>query len=160
MRALETNIEWIREHTRLGQLARRWEAHGRPHEFELRGDELSAAETWLTTRPKNAPDPTDTDRVYVTESRRAATARQRRTVAVLVSVVIAALTLSGIAIWQWRTAVWQCDRAVQTEGAANVANAQAQANAAEAKANAQKTDAVRQATRTRGGEGKCREGRG
>ena len=140
-RALEINIEWIREHTRLGLLARRWDAHGRPHEMELRGEELSRAETWLTTRPKNAPDPTDTHRAYVTEGRRAATARQRRTVAMLVSVVIGALALSGLAVWQWRTAVGQRDRAVQAEGAANVANAQAQANAAEAKANAQKADA-------------------
>ena len=142
VRALETNIKWICEHTRLGQLARRWEANGRRHEFELRGGELSAAETWLTTRPKNAPDPTDTDRVFITQSRRAATIRQRRIVAVLVSVVIAALTLSGIAIWQWRTAVWQFvqtdqakkdavaqrDRAVQMESVASNANDKAQAN--------------------------------
>jgi WD40 repeat protein len=76
VRALETNIEWIREHTRLGLLALRWDAHGRPHEMELRGEELSAAETWLTTRPKKAPDPTDIHRAYITESRRAATAER------------------------------------------------------------------------------------
>ena len=76
VRALETNIEWVREHARLGVLARRWDIHGRPHEMELRGEELSAAETWLTTRPKNAPDPTDAHRAFITESRRAATARQ------------------------------------------------------------------------------------
>ena len=126
VRALEINIESIREHTRLGLLARRWDAHGRPHEMELRGEELSRAETWLTTRPKNAPDPTDTHRAYVTEGRRAATARQRRTVAMLVSVLIGALVLSGLAVWQWRTAVTQRDRA-------DTANMEAQANAAEAK---------------------------
>jgi WD40 repeat protein len=107
VRALEINIEWIREHTRLGLLAHRWDAHGRLHEMELRGEELSRAETWLTTRPKNAPDPTDTHRAYVTEGRRAATARQRRTIAMLVSVVIGAVSLSGLAIWQWRAANWQ-----------------------------------------------------
>ena len=110
--------------------------------IELRAGELSAAETWLTTRAKNAPDPTDTDRVFITQSRRAATIRQRKIVAVLVSVVIAALTLSGIAIWQWRTAVWQFvpdsqakktqwrrrDRAVQMESVASNANDKAQAN--------------------------------
>jgi WD40 repeat protein len=81
MRALEINIEWIREHTRLGLLARRWEAHRRTHEMELRGEELSAAETWLTTRPKKAPDPTDIHRAYITESRRAATAEQETALA-------------------------------------------------------------------------------
>jgi WD40 repeat protein len=109
---LETNIEWIREHTRLGVLARRWDAHGRPGEMELRGEELSQAETWLTTRPKNAPDPTDTHRAYITESRRAETKRQRRTVAMLVSVVVAALALSGLAVWQWREAARQRDQAI------------------------------------------------
>jgi hypothetical protein len=52
----------------------------------------------------------------------------------LVSVAIGALFLSGLAVWPWRTAVGQRDRA-------DTANAEAQANATEAKANAQKADA-------------------
>jgi hypothetical protein len=55
--ALETDIPWIRDHTRLGAMAERWEALKRPSELLLRGAELSAAETWLTTRPEKAPDP-------------------------------------------------------------------------------------------------------
>lgn len=105
VRAIETNITWIREHTRLGTLARRWEALGRPHELELRGKELFGAETWLTTRPMNAPDPTDAHRAFITESRRTTTAQQRKLVAASVSAVIAALTLSSLAGWQWRVAV-------------------------------------------------------
>ena len=143
VRALETNIEWIREHTRLGVLARRWNAHGRSKEMELRGQELADAETWLISRPNNAPDPTDTDRAYITESRRAATSRQRRLVATLVSVAVTALALSGLAAWQWRTAVGQRDRADQATNEAvaqrdraDTANAEAQANAEKAKANA------------------------
>jgi hypothetical protein len=107
LRALEINIEWIREHTRLGLLARRWDAHGRPHEMELRGEELSRAETWLTARPKNAPDPTDAHRAYLTEGRRTATARQHRTVLMLVLVVIGgrgALRSRGLAMAHGRGA--------------------------------------------------------
>ena len=111
--------------------------------MELRGQELADAETWLISRPNNAPDPTDTDRAYITESRRAATSRQRRLVATLVSVAVAALALSGLAAWQWRTAVGQRDRADQATNEAvaqrdraDTANAEAQANAEKAKANA------------------------
>lgn len=107
VRALEVNIAWIREHTRLGTLATRWEVLGSGHELELRGKELAGAETWLTTRPKKAPDPTDSHRAFITESRRAATARQRRLVATLVSVVVAALALSALAVWQWRIALME-----------------------------------------------------
>ena len=87
------------------------------------------AGSFYLTRPKNAPDPTDTHRAYITEGRRAATTRQRRTVAMLVSIVIGAVALSGLAIWQWRTAVEQ-----RAEAQANAE--QAKVNAAEAKANA------------------------
>jgi WD40 repeat protein len=113
--AIETNISWIREHTRLGSLARRWEALGRPHELELNGKELSGAETWLTTRPRKAPDPTDAHRTFITESRRTATARQRKIVVMLISAVIAALTLSGLAVWQWRVAVAERNLALISE---------------------------------------------
>ena len=52
---LETDISWIREHTRLGVLAQRWEARGNSGSLVLRGDELSSAESWLGSRPLKAP---------------------------------------------------------------------------------------------------------
>ncbi|RWO41371.1 WD40 repeat domain-containing protein, partial [Mesorhizobium sp.] len=104
VRVLETDIGWVREHTRLGTLAQRWEALQRPHELELRGKELAAAETWLTTRPKRAPDPTDAHRGFITESRRAATARQRMIVGLSAVVVVLALVLSSVALWQRQVA--------------------------------------------------------
>src|SRR6266550_1590181 len=36
--ALRQDLDWIREHTRLGELARRWEARVRPESLLLRGD--------------------------------------------------------------------------------------------------------------------------
>ena len=44
--------------------------------------------------------------------------------------------VSAAALWQWRTAIVQRDRAVHAEGAANKANAEAQANAKQARDNA------------------------
>ena len=45
--ALLTDIDWVREHTRLGELARYWDATGRPPEQLLRGRQLLAAVEWL-----------------------------------------------------------------------------------------------------------------
>jgi len=38
--ALRLDLDWIREHTRLGELARRWDARRRPESLLLRGDDL------------------------------------------------------------------------------------------------------------------------
>src|SRR5262249_9508353 len=45
--ALRQDLDWIREHTRLGELARRWEGRVRPESLLLRGDDLDAAKAWM-----------------------------------------------------------------------------------------------------------------
>jgi WD40 repeat protein len=45
--ALETDIEWVRAHTRLLTRAIEWDANGRNNSFVLRGDDLRSAERWL-----------------------------------------------------------------------------------------------------------------
>src|ERR1043166_794878 len=75
--ALGSDIEWLREHTRLAELARRWEASNRQGGEVLRGAALVAAETWLTVQPKAAPLPTSLQREFIAQSRRSAQRRQR-----------------------------------------------------------------------------------
>jgi hypothetical protein len=55
--ALRTDLDWIREHTRLGEAALRWQERGRSEALLLRGDELIAAKTWLKAQPQYAPEP-------------------------------------------------------------------------------------------------------
>ncbi len=55
--ALRTDVEWVREHTRLGEMALRWDGRGRNEALLLRGDELAAAQAWLASPPQYAPDP-------------------------------------------------------------------------------------------------------
>src|SRR5262249_48394956 len=124
VRALETDIAWIREHTRLGALAERWETRKRPGDLLLRGAELNAAETWLTTRPETAPDPTDAQRALIAPSRQAATRRQRTLVATSLATVAAASTLAGIALWQRAIALEHEARAVKSEAQAIRSEAQ------------------------------------
>ena len=56
--ALKTDIDWVREHTRVGEAALRWEARGRAEALLLRGEELAVAKAWLASQPEYAPEPT------------------------------------------------------------------------------------------------------
>ena len=75
--ALEVDIDWVREHTRIGEISRRWEGRGRTSGLLLRGKELKEAEGWLEQEPKGAPQPTLLHKQYITESRRTASRRGR-----------------------------------------------------------------------------------
>src|SRR5215831_18365101 len=56
--ALRTDVEWVREHTRIGEAALRWNARARAEALLWRGQELAAAKTWLAAQPQYAPEPT------------------------------------------------------------------------------------------------------
>src|SRR6516225_11646291 len=69
--ALRQDLDWIREHTRLGELARRWEGRKRPESLLLRGDDLEAAKAWMATRKVGAPEITDAQRALISASEQA-----------------------------------------------------------------------------------------
>src|SRR5262249_13165241 len=66
--ALQQDLDWIREHTRLGELAQRWEGRTRPESLLLRGDDLDAAKAWMATRKGGAPEITDAQRAFIRAS--------------------------------------------------------------------------------------------
>ncbi len=66
--ALTTDAAWIREHTRIGELAERWIQRGRPDVLLLRGPELDAAHHWITRATESGPHPTDLQRSFVDAS--------------------------------------------------------------------------------------------
>lgn len=105
--ALNTDIAWIREHTRIGALAYRWEKSGRPAEMLLRGGELAGGETLLGSRPRNAPEPTSAHIAFVTQSRRVATRRQRIILVISLAVTVIALGLAIYALIQRNNAIQQ-----------------------------------------------------
>ena len=72
--ALLTDIDWVREHTRLHERASLWEAHGAGYEL-LRGRSLPAAEQWIRQQPSMAEAPTNLHRAYIQASRYAANRR-------------------------------------------------------------------------------------
>jgi hypothetical protein len=95
--SLNTDLAWVREHTRVGELARRWDEQGRGKRATLRGVDLEEAERWLDRRPPDANAPTDLHLGFIRMSRRAATARQRNWVSGSLAVAIVAIALSGFA---------------------------------------------------------------
>jgi hypothetical protein len=66
--ALRTNLAWLREHGRILGLARYWEAGGRPHNRLLSGSDVTAARAWLSSRPIDAPEPTELHLDYIRTS--------------------------------------------------------------------------------------------
>jgi formylglycine-generating enzyme required for sulfatase activity len=69
--ALRQDIDWIREHTRLSELAQRWSRRGHPESLLLRADDLAAAQSWTDKRPSSAPPTTDSIRTFIAASRQA-----------------------------------------------------------------------------------------
>jgi WD40 repeat protein len=74
--ALDTDLEWLREHTRLAERAAQWHAADRADERLLRGKELAEAKAWLDRKPRSAPDPTDLQHAYIATSEDSETARE------------------------------------------------------------------------------------
>jgi formylglycine-generating enzyme required for sulfatase activity len=116
--ALRHDLDWVREHTRIGELAGRWEARGRPDSGLLRGDDLTAAQIWLEQRTTEAPIITDSMRAFIAASSEVELAHlaksnavQRRIIQMqaLVSVLLAAV-IAALVGWinqdylkqQWR----------------------------------------------------------
>ena len=56
--ALESDLDWLREHTRLLRRATEWDDGGRPDNRLLSGGDVAAAKSWAARRPKTAPEPT------------------------------------------------------------------------------------------------------
>ncbi len=73
--ALRLDLEWIREHSRLAELAARWIVRDRSEALLLRGAELEAAQAWEARWHAGAPPPTDSHRAYVAASAEAAALR-------------------------------------------------------------------------------------
>lgn len=73
--ALRTNLDWVREHTRLSDLASQWKAQSQQDEWLLRGEQLAAAKQWLSDWTSGAPETTDLQRAFIQASAEAEDAR-------------------------------------------------------------------------------------
>jgi WD40 repeat protein len=108
--ALDTDLDYIRVHTRLLVKAIDWDKQEQNDSFLLRGKELEDSEQWLLRGNGKTPQPTELQRVYIATSRQAeitrqrAETRRRRTVtAALMALSILSLGAASVA-WSLRGA--------------------------------------------------------
>jgi len=66
--ALKTDIEWVREHTRWGELAHLWNEQGRSRDLLTRGSALIAMQAWSQQASESKPPLTDEMVLYISES--------------------------------------------------------------------------------------------
>jgi len=80
VRALNTDVQWLREHTRYLTLAQSWDQAGRRDNRLLSGTDIAAAKDWVGRRPKDAPELTELhlDFIRASEAAEAAQASAER----------------------------------------------------------------------------------
>ena len=108
--ALETDLDHVRVHTRLGVQAARWDSSKRDRSLLIRGSELAAAEQWLAAGAGKRPEATQLQREYLLASRQAATRRQRSLIAGVSVALVVAVVLAVVALVQRSTAVHETQR--------------------------------------------------
>jgi hypothetical protein len=109
--ALDTDLDYVKFHTRLLVRAKEWQTQGHTEDYLLRGDDLDTTETWLSQSAGKSPSPIALQQEFVYRSRQAATVRQRQAQRRLqiyggsVSVfALAALAAAGVALHQRQNA--------------------------------------------------------
>jgi hypothetical protein len=121
--ALETDLEWVRVHTRLLVRGREWQSSGRDRGSLLRGRDLEKAEQWMSQAAQHKePTPTALHGEYINASRRATTQAQRRRLSFVASALVVALGLAAVAVIQRIEAIDQRNRA---DRRATIANSRA-----------------------------------
>ena len=102
LKALDTDLDWVHDHTRLLVRAAEWDQEKHDSSYTLRGRDLKEAEEWLSASPDKEPTPTGRQTHYIFASRKAATNRQRMVFGSVAAAVLVAVTLSLVAYFQNR----------------------------------------------------------
>lgn len=112
--ALDTDLEYVREGTKVLVRALEWERRGYNASFTLRGNELTEAEHWLAQGAEKALRPTALQVRYISAGRRAERSRQRRLLTGVSAALVVTLLLSTATSILFVTA-----RAAQQQAQAN-----------------------------------------
>lgn len=93
LQAVDTDLDWVRLHTRLLVRAAEWDTKAQGASLALQGTELLAAEQWLALGSQKEPPPTALQTRYILQSRQQASTRRLRLLgaASLAAVVVAVL---------------------------------------------------------------------
>jgi WD40 repeat protein len=96
--AIDTDLEWERQHTRITQRALQWKHAGRDRSVLLRGSELADGERWLAAGAGKDPGPTALEQEYLLAAQHAASRRLRRLTAAVSGMLVVAVGLLVFAL--------------------------------------------------------------
>jgi WD40 repeat protein len=109
--ALETDLQWRDQHTRLAGRAREWLDSGQNNSYLLRGADLRGGEAWFAQQEGHREAPTHEQRDYIARSRQAAGRRLHTLVGGLAAGLMIAIGLAVFALIQRQSAIDQTQRA-------------------------------------------------
>jgi WD40 repeat protein len=98
LKALDTDLEYTRSHTRLLQRALEWEKRNHNASLLLRGTDLTEAEHWLGSAGNRVPNVTPLQTEYILTSRKRANRFQRFMIGTLGMGFVASMLLTLVAI--------------------------------------------------------------
>lgn len=130
MAALLTDIDWVREHTRLHERATAWQRQGHARGELLSGKTLEAAELWLSQQPTTAEAPTALHREFIKASRDATRRRRTAFTGAMAAGLSVAILLAGAAWWQRGLAIRNENQAKEQRDRALVGQSRFLANLA------------------------------
>jgi WD40 repeat protein len=123
LKAIDTDLDWVRAHTRLLTRAIEWQRHSKDTSFCLRGSDLKGAELHLSSRAGSEPQLTPLQIEYVLASRSAATRRALIAIGAGALAVLA-IGIFGLLFWQKRhESAVNLAAHFRERGAAELANA-------------------------------------
>ncbi len=127
--SVNTDLGWVRQHTRLLERAAEWEKKNKNKGYLLQGGDLSDAERWMvesTTQSNRNVLPIQAE--YIQTSRRVAVRNQGRVLIAVSFLALAAIVLGIFALFSRNLAVMAEEDAKQAEAAARSSEATAIAN--------------------------------
>jgi len=103
LKAINTDLDWVLEHTRTLERAIEWDQQERDKSFLLRGVDLENAESWQANavQGKN-PQPTRLQAVYIQASRQDAKRRRRNLLIGVSFALVVSVALGITAVIQWQ----------------------------------------------------------
>jgi WD40 repeat protein len=119
--AIQTDLDWTKQHTRILERAVEWNAAQRDDSFLLQKNDLAAAERWLAIGPNKEPKPTELQTRYVFDSRASATKRQRFMLTAVSAGLVITVVLAVLAWFQRGQAISQANIALARQLAAQAA---------------------------------------
>jgi WD40 repeat protein len=103
---LDTDIDWVRKHTRFAGLANEWQRRQRDRSLLLGRADLREAEAWLSQAEVRVlePPPTELQLEFIEMSREQAKRRRRTLVGAIAAALVIAVALGVVALLQHRSA--------------------------------------------------------